>query len=41
MIGQSSFAAEVYKLLKKNGHEVVGVFTIVDKANREDVVGMK
>ncbi|KAL1454921.1 hypothetical protein WDU94_009050, partial [Cyamophila willieti] len=38
VIGQSSFAAEVYKLLKKNGHSVVGVFTIVDKANREDIV---
>lgn len=38
VIGQSSFAAEVYKLLKKNGHTIVGVFTIVDKANREDVL---
>ncbi|KAI5700162.1 hypothetical protein M8J76_012713 [Diaphorina citri] len=38
VIGQSSFAAEVYKLLKKNGHSVVGVFTVVDKANREDIV---
>ncbi|XP_063228695.1 cytosolic 10-formyltetrahydrofolate dehydrogenase [Bacillus rossius redtenbacheri] len=36
IIGQSTFAAEVYKLLKKNGHTVVGVFTIPDKNNRED-----
>lgn len=39
VIGQSSFAAEVYKLLKKNGHSIVGVFTIVDKVNREDILG--
>ncbi|XP_069694431.1 cytosolic 10-formyltetrahydrofolate dehydrogenase [Periplaneta americana] len=36
IIGQSTFAAEVYKLLRKDGHKVVGVFTIPDKGNRED-----
>ncbi|CAH0713804.1 unnamed protein product, partial [Brenthis ino] len=36
LIGQSTFAAEVFKLLKKEGHEVVGVFTVLDKGNRED-----
>ncbi|CAK1590458.1 unnamed protein product [Parnassius mnemosyne] len=36
IIGQSTFAAEVFKLLQKDGHEVVGVFTVLDKGNRED-----
>ncbi|XP_039302683.1 cytosolic 10-formyltetrahydrofolate dehydrogenase isoform X2 [Solenopsis invicta] len=36
IIGQSPFAAEVYKLLRQNGHQVTGVFTIPDKGNRED-----
>lgn len=36
IIGQSLFAAEVFKLLQKDGHEVVGVFTVLDKGNRED-----
>ncbi|XP_041971811.1 cytosolic 10-formyltetrahydrofolate dehydrogenase [Aricia agestis] len=36
IIGQSQFAAEVFKLLQKDGHEVVGVFTVLDKGNRED-----
>jgi methionyl-tRNA formyltransferase len=39
VIGQSTFAAEVYKLLRKDGHKVVGVFTIPDKGNREDPLG--
>uniref|UniRef100_A0A914WIY9 Uncharacterized protein n=1 Tax=Plectus sambesii TaxID=2011161 RepID=A0A914WIY9_9BILA len=30
VIGQSAFGADVYKLLKQNGHEIVGVFTIPD-----------
>ncbi len=38
LIGQSQFAAEVYKRVKENGHEVVGVFTVPDKNNREDPV---
>jgi len=33
VIGQSQFAAEVYKKVKQNGHEVVGVFTIPDDKN--------
>ncbi|XP_045503478.1 cytosolic 10-formyltetrahydrofolate dehydrogenase [Colias croceus] len=36
LIGQSTFAAEVFKLLQKDGHQVVGVFTVLDKGNRED-----
>ncbi|XP_046964219.1 cytosolic 10-formyltetrahydrofolate dehydrogenase [Vanessa cardui] len=36
IIGQSTFAAEVFKLLQRDGHEVVGVFTVLDKGNRED-----
>ncbi|XP_044578164.1 cytosolic 10-formyltetrahydrofolate dehydrogenase isoform X1 [Cotesia glomerata] len=36
IIGQSNFAAEVYKLLKQDGHKITGVFTIPDKSNRED-----
>ena len=32
------FAAEVYKKVKENGHEIVGVFTIPDANNREDPV---
>ena len=38
IIGQSQFAAEVYNKVKKNGHEVVGIFTIPDKNGREDPV---
>ncbi|XP_039752081.1 cytosolic 10-formyltetrahydrofolate dehydrogenase [Pararge aegeria] len=36
IIGQSTFGAEVFKLLQRDGHEVVGVFTVLDKGNRED-----
>lgn len=36
IIGQSPFAAEVYKLLRQNGHQITGVFTIPDKGSRED-----
>lgn len=39
IIGQSPFATEVYKLLKQNGHQITGVFTIPDKGNREDSLG--
>lgn len=39
IIGQSNFAADVYKLLRSNGHEITGVFTIPDKNNREDPLG--
>lgn len=36
IIGQSSFASDVYKLLVSKGHEVVGVFTVPDQNSRED-----
>ncbi|KAF8790670.1 cytosolic 10-formyltetrahydrofolate dehydrogenase-like isoform X1 [Argiope bruennichi] len=36
IIGQSIFASSVYKLLKKDGHKIVGVFTVPDKGKRED-----
>jgi len=36
IIGQSPFATEVYRLVRKDGHSVVGVFTIPDKNGRED-----
>lgn len=39
IIGQSAFASEVLKLLQKNGHEIVGVFTVPDKDGREDTLG--
>ena len=35
IIGQSVFARDVYNLVRKNGHTVVGVFTIPDKNGRE------
>ena len=35
VIGQSVFAKDVYNLIKKKGHTVVGVFTIPDKNGRE------
>ncbi|KAG6464176.1 hypothetical protein O3G_MSEX014332 [Manduca sexta] len=41
IIGQSTFAAEVFKLLQRDGHDVVGVFTVVDKGNREDPLGLE
>ncbi|XP_071784206.1 cytosolic 10-formyltetrahydrofolate dehydrogenase-like isoform X1 [Asterias amurensis] len=36
VIGQSQFGEEVYKLIRKNGHEVVGVFTIPDVNGKAD-----
>ncbi|CAL1526963.1 unnamed protein product [Lymnaea stagnalis] len=36
IIGQSVFGAEVFKLLRKNGHEIVGVFTIPDVNGKQD-----
>lgn len=39
IIGQSQFGADVYKLLQKNGHDVVGVFTIPDVNGRADPLG--
>lgn len=39
IIGQSAFGVDVYKALRKNGHEIVVVFTIPDKNGREDLLG--
>ncbi|EDV25335.1 Cytosolic 10-formyltetrahydrofolate dehydrogenase [Trichoplax sp. H2] len=36
IIGQSLFGMEVYKVLRQNGHEVVGVFTVPDIAGKPD-----
>lgn len=38
IIGQSNFAAEVLELILEGGYQVVGVFTIADKGNREDIL---
>ena len=38
IIGQSQFAAEVYKQVRSSGHAVVGVFTVPDIGGREDPV---
>ena len=38
IIGQSQFAAEVYKQVRSSGHAVVGVFTVPDVGGREDPV---
>lgn len=38
VIGQSNFAADVLELLVEGGYYVVGVFTIPDKGNREDIL---
>ncbi|XP_040214929.1 cytosolic 10-formyltetrahydrofolate dehydrogenase [Rana temporaria] len=39
VIGQSLFGKEVYKELVKEGHQVVGVFTIPDKDGKSDLLG--
>ena len=39
IIGQSTFAGEVYKQLVKDGHKVVGVFTVPDQGAKEDPLG--
>lgn len=39
VIGQSLFGQEVYKELRKEGHTVVGVFTIPDKDGKADPLG--
>ncbi|GLV36756.1 uncharacterized protein CBL_02409 [Carabus blaptoides fortunei] len=36
IIGQSVFAADVFERLRYHGHQIVGVFTILDKGKRED-----
>ena len=39
VIGQSMFGAETYNILRKNGHKVVGVFTIPDVGGKPDPLG--
>uniref|UniRef100_A0A5F8GXY6 10-formyltetrahydrofolate dehydrogenase n=1 Tax=Monodelphis domestica TaxID=13616 RepID=A0A5F8GXY6_MONDO len=39
IIGQSLFGQEVYSRLRKEGHQVVGVFTIPDKDGKADPLG--
>lgn len=41
VIGQSLFGKEVYKELVKEGHQVVGVFTIPDKDGKSDLLGRR
>uniref|UniRef100_A0A8C7Y7P7 10-formyltetrahydrofolate dehydrogenase n=1 Tax=Oryzias sinensis TaxID=183150 RepID=A0A8C7Y7P7_9TELE len=41
VIGQSLFGKEVYKELRKDGHTIVGVFTIPDKDGKADPLGEK
>ncbi|MGH0129466.1 UNVERIFIED_CONTAM: hypothetical protein FKN15_075544 [Acipenser sinensis] len=36
LIGQSLFGQEVYSQLRKEGHKVVGVFTVPDKDGKAD-----
>lgn len=38
IIGQSNFAADVLERILEDKYEVVGVFTIPDKGNKEDVL---
>ncbi|XP_075852069.1 cytosolic 10-formyltetrahydrofolate dehydrogenase [Microcebus murinus] len=40
VIGQSLFGQEVYFQLRKDGHQVVGVFTIPDKDGKADPLGL-
>ncbi|XP_013085376.2 cytosolic 10-formyltetrahydrofolate dehydrogenase-like isoform X1 [Biomphalaria glabrata] len=40
VIGQSVFGAEVFKLLRKNGHEIVGVFTLQDVNGKQDPLAL-
>ncbi|XP_075430727.1 cytosolic 10-formyltetrahydrofolate dehydrogenase isoform X2 [Ascaphus truei] len=41
VIGQSLFGREVYKELRMEGHQVVGVFTIPDKDGKVDPLGVE
>ncbi|XP_053441733.1 mitochondrial 10-formyltetrahydrofolate dehydrogenase isoform X2 [Nycticebus coucang] len=40
LIGQSLFGQEVYSHLRKEGHRVVGVFTVPDKDGKADPLGL-
>ena len=39
IIGQSMFGADVYRLLQKDGHHIVGVFTVPDVNGKPDPLG--
>jgi len=41
LIGQSAFGTEVYKALRADGHNIVGVFTIPDKGGRPDPLALE
>ncbi|XP_074196551.1 cytosolic 10-formyltetrahydrofolate dehydrogenase isoform X2 [Rhinolophus sinicus] len=41
VIGQSLFGQEVYRHLREEGHEVVGVFTVPDKNGKVDPLGLE
>uniref|UniRef100_A0A8D2DDU2 formyltetrahydrofolate dehydrogenase n=1 Tax=Sciurus vulgaris TaxID=55149 RepID=A0A8D2DDU2_SCIVU len=41
VIGQSLFGQEVYCHLRKEGHEIVGVFTVPDKDGKADPLGLE
>nr|KAF6421646.1 aldehyde dehydrogenase 1 family member L1 [Rousettus aegyptiacus] len=41
VIGQGLFGQEVYCHLKKEGHEIVGVFTVPDKNGKADPLGLE
>ena len=35
IIGQSPFATEVYRSILRNGHQIVGIFTVLDKNEKQ------
>jgi formyltetrahydrofolate dehydrogenase len=39
VIGQAAFGVDVYRAVRSNGHQVVGVFTVPDKNGKEDPLG--
>lgn len=41
ILGQSQFAANVYSLLKSEGYQIVGVFTIPDKNGLEEPIAIQ
>ncbi|GMT06017.1 hypothetical protein PENTCL1PPCAC_28191, partial [Pristionchus entomophagus] len=41
IIGQSAFGVDVYKGLRKEGHEIVAVYTAPDKNGREDLLALE
>uniref|UniRef100_A0A8C4NE96 Uncharacterized protein n=1 Tax=Eptatretus burgeri TaxID=7764 RepID=A0A8C4NE96_EPTBU len=41
VIGQSVFGQEVFRSLRKEGHSIVGVFTVPDINGKQDPLGEK